>query len=187
MIRSAPALDDGAYLQATITNSEEAALLPGPVNIERDHVFVGVSQIGLVAPGDSADMGFGADDRVKVVRVPVRRRENDPTWFNSTKTEQREFKTTVKNLHPFPVKVSIVDHVPISETTTIVIDQLPSTTPPTDKALGDRRGVLQWRFDLAANESKEIHLGYRMKWPADRAVTFETLTSNGGAGAGAVQ
>ena len=187
VVRSAPALDESAYLQASIVNSEEAALLPGPVNVERDRVFVGVSRIGLIAPGDSADVGFGADDRVKVVRVPVRRKENDPTWFNSTKTEQREFKTTVKNLHPFPVKVSVVDQVPISETTAIVIEQLPSTTPPTDKNVGDRRGVLQWRFDLAANESKEIHLGYRMKWPADRVVTLESLTNNGHAGDGAAQ
>ena len=187
ILRSAPALDESAYLQASIVNSEEAALLPGPVNIERDRVFVGVSRIGLIAPGDSAAMGFGADDRVKVVRVPVRRKENDPTWFNSTKTEQREFKTTVKNLHPFPVKVSIVDQVPISETTAIVIDQLPSTTIPTDKNVDDRRGVLQWRFDLAANESKEIRLGYRMKWPADRTVTLDTLTNNSRAGEGAGQ
>ncbi|MGD6703623.1 DUF4139 domain-containing protein, partial [Xanthomonas citri pv. citri] len=81
----------------------------------------------------------------------------------------------VKNLHDFPIKVSVIDQIPISENSAIVIDQLPATTPPTDKIVEDRRGVMGWTFDLAPAASKEIKLAYRMKWPADRAVAFDTV------------
>ncbi len=182
IVKTSPSLDETAYLQARIVNGEEAPLLPGLVNIQRDGAFVGVSRIGLVAPGDSADMGFGADDRVKVSRIPVKRKENEPTWLGSAKTEQREFRTTVKNLHPFVVKVSVIDSIPISENSAIVIEQAPATTPPTDKIVGDRRGVMGWTFDLAPNDTKAITLAYRMKWPADREVVFQTVPNASGGG-----
>ena len=69
-IRTAPALDPTAYLEARIANDEDAPLLPGQLNVQRDGVFVGSSRIALVAPGERADIGFGADDKVKVTRVP---------------------------------------------------------------------------------------------------------------------
>jgi uncharacterized protein (TIGR02231 family) len=176
-IKSAPAVDDTAYLQAHVTNTGDAPLLPGAVNLTRDGVFVGSGRLPLVATGEPTDLGFGADDNVKVLRVPVRRKENEPTWYGQTKSEQREFRTTVKNLHRFKVSVTILDRMPYSENTAITVDALPppATTPPTDKAVGDRRGVMAWSFDLAPSESREIRLGYRMKWPADRDILWQTV------------
>ena len=175
LVRATPSVDETAYLQARIKNEEEAPLLPGVINILRDGAFVGQGRLALVAPGDSTDLGFGADDRVTVKRVPIRRKENEPSWIGSTKTEQREFRTSVKNLHPFAIKVSITDQIPISENNAIVIEQLSTTTAPTEKIVNDRRGVMGWTFDLAPNASKDIMLAYRMKWPADREVVFQAV------------
>ncbi|MDT2020937.1 mucoidy inhibitor MuiA family protein [Methylocella sp. CPCC 101449] len=175
LIRTTPALDQSAYLDVSFVNEDEAPLLPGEVALQRDGAFVGRGQFGLIAQGETTRLGFGIDDRVKVSRVPVRRRENEPTWLGSTKVETLEFRTVVKNLHDFPIKVSVIDQIPISENSAIVIDQLPATTPPTDKIVEDRRGVMGWTFDLAPAASKEIKLAYRMKWPADRAVAFDTV------------
>ena len=175
-VKTVPALDDTAYLSAAFVNEEEAALLPGVVAIHRDGVYVGLGRIGLTAPGDSVDLGFGADERIKVTRVPLKRKENDPTWINSAKTETRDFKTVVRNLHDFPVRTTVIDQIPISENNAIVIEQLSTTTPPTDKSVADKRGVMAWTYDLKPNEMKEIRLSYRMKWPADREVVFTQAT-----------
>ena len=177
VIKATPAVDETAYLQVKLVNGDEAPLLPGTVNLTRDGSFVGSGRIGLVAPGDSTDLGFGADESVKVSRVPIRRKENEPNWFGQTKTEQREFRTVVKNLHKFKVSVGITDQVPISESTAITVDlsPAPATTQPTDKIVNDRRGVMGWTFDLPAGESKEIRLGYRLKWPADRDVVLQSI------------
>ena len=165
-IKTVPALDPTAYLEGHFVNEEEAAILPGDVRVRRDTTFVGTGRVGLVAPGDSLDLGFGADDKVKVTRVPVRRKENEPTWFGQTKTETREFKTSIKNLHDFSVRITMIDQVPISENSAIVVEQLPQTTPPTEKQVGDKRGVMSWTYDFAPGETKEVRLAYRMKWPA---------------------
>jgi uncharacterized protein (TIGR02231 family) len=172
-IRAAPALDPTAYLEAHIVNEDEAPLLPGQLTVLRDGVFVGASRIELVAPGDAADFGFGADDRVKISHYPVKRKENEPGWFGQGKTDAREFKTSVKNLHDLPVSVTIVDQIPFSENAGITVETLPQTTPPTEKQPGDKRGVLAWSFDLQPGEARDIHLAWRLKWPADREIMLE--------------
>ncbi|MDB5571383.1 MAG: hypothetical protein JWN93_2566 [Hyphomicrobiales bacterium] len=178
-VRTAPALDQTAYLDVAFVNEDEAPLLPGEVAIHRDGMFVGRSRLELAAPGGDVRLGFGADDAVKVTRAPVRRKENEPSWFGSTKQEVREFRTVVRNQHAFAVKANVIDRIPISENSAIVIEQLPATTPPTARNVDERRGVLSWTFDLAPGATKDIVVAYRMKWPADREVTFETLPNEG--------
>lgn len=172
-IRIAPALDATAYLEARIVNEEDAPLLPGVVAVQRDGVYVGSSRIALVAPGEAAEFGFGADDKVKVVRAPVKRVENEPNWFGQTKFETRDFKTTIKNLHDFAIHAAVVDQVPFSESTAITVETLPQTTQPSEKQLGDKRGVMAWSFDAQPGETKEIRLAYRVKWPADRDIVTQ--------------
>jgi hypothetical protein len=72
LARVTPALDQTAYLEASFVETEDAPLLPGEVSVTRDGVYVGKGRFPPVAPGDKAVLGLGADDRIKVVRVPLR-------------------------------------------------------------------------------------------------------------------
>jgi uncharacterized protein (TIGR02231 family) len=171
--RVTPELEETAYLEAAFTHEEAAALLPGAVALHRDGSYIGRGRLGLVAPGDKVELGFGADDKLKVSRAPVRRRENEPTWLGQTRTDLREFRTIVKSLHAQPVKVTVSERIPFSESTAITVETIPAqTTPPTEKQVGDKRGVSAWTFDLAPGTEKEIKVAYRIKWPGDREVTY---------------
>ena len=66
----------------------------------------------------------------------------------------------------------MIDQIPVSENTAITVDMLPATTPPTEKQVADKRGVVGWTLDLAPSESRDIRLAYRLKWPADRDITI---------------
>ncbi len=114
-VKTAPSVDPIAYVEAHFVDSEDAPILPGRVALIRDGAFVGEGRVGFVAPGDGVDLGFGGDDKVRVDRAPVNRKENEPTWYNQTKIETREFVTSVKNLHAFPVKVQVIDRTPVSD------------------------------------------------------------------------
>jgi len=172
-VKTAPSVDPIAYIEAHFVDSEDAPILPGKVALTRDGAFVGEGRVGFVAPGDGVDLGFGGDDKVKVDRAPTNRKENEPTWYNQTKIETREFVTSVKNLHAFPVKVQLIDRMPTSENTAIVVELAPATTPPTDKQVGDKRGVMSWTLDLKPGEAKDVRFAYRMKWPADREIVID--------------
>ncbi|MGE0425939.1 MAG: mucoidy inhibitor MuiA family protein [Reyranellaceae bacterium] len=172
LIKTVPLLNPTAYLQAMFNNDEEAPLLPGPVNIHRDGTFVGRSALPMVAQGDKVELSFGADDQVKVTRVPVARRQAEPGFLGSSRTDTAEFKTVVKNLHDFPIKITVIDRVPVSEVNTITVEMLDQTTKPTEATVEDRRGVMSWTYEYAAGEQKEIRLAYRVKWPSDRDVMY---------------
>jgi len=169
-LKTVPVLDPTAYLEAAFVNEEEAPLLPGQVAIHRDGTFVGRTALTMVAPGDKVQLAFGADDRVKVTRVPLARREEEPGFLGSSRSDLREFKTVVKNLHDFPVKITVLDRVPVADNTAITVETLSRSTPPTEKVVDDKRGVMGWTYDYGPGEQKEILLAYRLKWPADREI-----------------
>ena len=103
----------------------------------------------------------------------MRRNESELGWIGQSKGDAREFKTTVRNLHSQPMRIVVYDRLPFAENSAITIEQTKDTTAPTEKQVGDKRGVIGWTFDYAAGESREIRLGYRVRWPADRDVVFE--------------
>jgi uncharacterized protein (TIGR02231 family) len=171
-VKTVPSQDETAYLAAAFVNDEDAPFLPGEISLTRDGTYVGRGRIKLVAPGDRVELGFGADDKVKVSRVPVRKKETEPGWVGNTRTDTREFKTTIRNLHATPLRITVLDQLPVSEHASVVVEQLPATTPPTDKTVDDKRGVMGWTWDYLPGEQKEIRLAYRLKWPADRDLVF---------------
>jgi len=173
VVRTTPALDPTAYLEAAFKQGEEAPLLPGRISIYRDGVFVGRSQMALTPKDEMVRLGFGADDKVKVTRAVMRKVEGSTGIISSAKTDEREFKITVRNGHATPVAMVVEDQVPVSEIADVQVDLLPVTTQPTEKDPKDRRGILAWRFDAAPGTEREIKLGWRVRWPADKAVVYD--------------
>ena len=172
MVHAVPALAEIAFLQASFKHAEDAPLLPGRVSIYRDGVFVGRSPMALAAKDEVVRLGFGADEKVKVARTVVRRIEGTAGLIGSSKTDEREFKTVIRNGHEFAIKVAIEDQLPVSEVEDIQVEILPVSTQPTARDLRDRRGVMEWAFEAKPGETREIKLGWRVRWPKDRAVQF---------------
>jgi len=174
VIRAVPVLDPTGYIEASFTQSEDAPLLPGKVSIYRDGMFVGTTRMASAAKDETVRLGFGADDNVKIERAALKRSEGSVGLIVTTaKTDERAFKTTVRNGHDFPVKVAIQDQLPVSEKDEIQVEMLPSTTPPTATNVRDRRGVLEWVFEAKPGEVKDIALSWRVRWPKDKTVVMQ--------------
>lgn len=172
-VRAAPVLDPTAFLEASFKQSEDAPLLPGRVSIYRDGVFVGRGQMAAAAKDETVRLGFGADDKIKIERTVLKRNEGSAGLIVTTsKTDERAFKTTVRNGHDFPIRVAIEDQLPVSENEDIVVEMLPSTTAPTTSNIRDRRGVLEWAFEAKAGEVKDINFAWRIRWPKDKGVVM---------------
>ena len=171
--RATPALDETAFLEASFRQADEAPLLPGRVALYRDGIFVGRGQMALTPKDETVRLGFGADDKVKVARATLRKIEGSTGIISSAKTDEREYKITVRSGHERPIRVVVEDQMPTSEIEDIKVELLPVTTPPTERDVRDRRGVLAWSFDAAPGEAKEIKLGWRLRWPADKVVSYE--------------
>lgn len=173
MVRAAPVMDPTAFLEASFKQTDDTTLLPGKVAIYRDGVFVGRGKISASAKDDIVRLGFGADDKVRIERAVLKRNEGSAGLLVTTsKTDERSFKTTIRNGHDFPIHVAIEDQLPVSENEDILVEMLPSTTPPTASNIRDKRGVLEWSFDAKPGEVKDINFAWRVRWPKDKTMVI---------------
>jgi uncharacterized protein (TIGR02231 family) len=173
MVRSVPVLDPTAFLEASFKQNEDAPLLPGRVSIYRDGIFVGRDKMAAAGKDETVRLGFGADDKVKIERSVVKRNEGSAGLIVTTsKTDERSFKTSVRNGHDFPIRIAIQDQLPVSENEDIQVEMLPSTTPPTATNLRDKRGVLEWAFEAKPGEVRDIGFAWRVRWPKDKGVVM---------------
>jgi uncharacterized protein (TIGR02231 family) len=172
-VRAVPVRDPTAFLEASFKQNEDAPLLPGRVSIYRDGSFVGRGQMTAAGKDETVRLGFGADDKIKIERAVVKRNEGSAGLIVTTsKTDERLFKTTVRNGHDFPIRIAIEDQLPVSENEEIQVEMLPATTPPTATNLRDKRGVLEWAYDVKPGEVRDIAFAWRVRWPKDKDVVM---------------
>ena len=172
VIRSAPVIDPTAFLEASFLQNEDAPLLPGRVSIYRDGMFVGRGKMASAGKDETVRLGFGADDKIKIERAVLKRNEGSAGLIVTSKTDERAFRTTVRNGHDFAIKIAVEDQLPVSENEEIAVEMLPSTTPPTTTNVHDKRGVLEWAFEAKPGELKEINFAWRLRWPKDKGVVM---------------
>jgi uncharacterized protein (TIGR02231 family) len=174
-VRAAPVLNPTAYLEASFKQGGETALLPGEVMLSRDGAFIGKGRLPLVAPGETARLGFGADERVTITRVPLSKQARQPGILSSNKTEEQVFRTLVRNLHGFPVTMQIEDRQPVSEDDAVTVERMSEMTKPDIEAPDDRRGVFAWTPVLKPQEERSFITAYRIRWPADKTTRITPL------------
>ncbi|MBL8895725.1 MAG: mucoidy inhibitor MuiA family protein [Rhizobiales bacterium] len=168
--RAVPKLDPNAYMTAAFTITGETPLLPGPVTLYRDGVFMGQGYLPMLSPGEETKLGFGVDDLVKVKRAEVTRIKGEEGLITTSNVDTRAYDITVKNLHDFPLDVTVIDQMPFSTNEDVTVATLSGMTPPTQANLERRRGVLAWNFELAPKAEKLIKHGYKITWPKDMTV-----------------
>jgi uncharacterized protein (TIGR02231 family) len=173
LARATPALDETAFIEASFKQDDDAPLLPGRIALYRDGIYVGRGQMALTPKDEIVRLGFGADDKVKISRATLKQIEGSAGFVSAAKTDRREYKTTVRNHHEWLIKVVVEDQIPVSEAEDIKVEMLPVTPPPSERDARERRGVMAWNLDLAPGEAKEIKFGWRMRWPADKAIAYE--------------
>ncbi len=165
--RSVPKRNTNAYLYANFELPKKSTpLLPGRLFLFRDGIFVGKGYLPQISPGEKHEMGFGIDDKIKVKFAELKRAKGETGLFTSSKTDKRQFKITVKNLHDKAVTVRIIDQIPYTTNELIKIELLPSTTKPTKKNRKDKRGILEWKHVLKAGQEDIIKLDYLISWPS---------------------
>lgn len=167
-----PKKDQKAYLQASFENKTGNALIPGHLSLFRDGVYVGDGRLKAVEPGQISDLGFGIDPQVNVKWTKLDRVKGKTGLITSSNSDVHRYKITVSNGHKKAMKVTVLDQLPYAQDETLTISLLDTSPKPTRRDVDDKRGVLAWDFDLAADKSKEISFGYQLVWPKDKRITL---------------
>ena len=171
MVRTVPKRDQKAYLYAKLTMARGTPILPGQVSLFRDATFVGNGRLPQLAPGEEHELGFGVDDSVRVRHTIAEEKRGETGIITASKTDTRNYRLIIKNLHERAIPVTVIDQVPVSQNVDIKIELL-GKTAPTKRDLDDKRGVLAWEMKLEPDEEKVIEFGYRVTWPAAKKITY---------------
>jgi uncharacterized protein (TIGR02231 family) len=170
-VRAVPGLEAKAYLYAKLVLPKGSPLLPGSVALFRDGTFVGTGALPVLSPGEDHELGFGADDQVRVRHAIANDKRGETGLISSARTDSRNFRNTVKNMHERAVQLVVQDHIPVSQNDDIKVD-LVGPTQPTAKDVDGRRGVIAFESRLEPEEERVIDFGYRVVWPGARSIVY---------------
>lgn len=171
LVKTVPKLDPTAYLYAKFKLPERTAMLPGPVSLFRDQTFVGTGQLPLISGNEEVELGFGIDDLVRVRHSVAEEVRGESGLISSSRNDRREFRISVKNLHERAISLTVLDQIPVSKQQGITVELI-GASKPTRQDVDDKRGVLSWDSQIAADEERVIDFGYKVVWPSPRQITY---------------
>ncbi|UWZ59972.1 DUF4139 domain-containing protein [Dactylosporangium aurantiacum] len=155
---AAPARSTDVHLRAVVTNTSQHTLPPGSAAVFHEADFVSKTALSAWAPGEELELALGLDDRVRVERELTRRTATRAT-LGSSRRREVEYRTTVGNYTGRPVRITVLDQLPVSRHDTITVKEALLEPPPAERT---DLGVLTWRLVIAEGQTQTIRLGYRV-------------------------
>jgi uncharacterized protein (TIGR02231 family) len=141
-------------------------------------VFVGADYVGPMQLADwgvdkEIDVGLGVDRDVECERETLKNERSTEGLFSKDTVYTREFRIAVRNHRDRAIAVRLLDQMPVSNDEDLTVKlgdtSLPlAQLPPRDAETNKARGVLEWRFPLAAKESQDLRFGFEVRHPRSR-------------------
>jgi uncharacterized protein (TIGR02231 family) len=173
LVRTTPRIDAKAYLYAKLKLPKGAPYLSGQVSLFRDQTFVGSGRMPQLAGGEDHELGFGADDSVRVRHSLVEEKRGESGIISTSKTDERLFRIVLKSLHERPIQVVVLDQIPVSLNQDIKVEYI-GRLQPTKQNIEDKRGVMTFELQLASGEERTIEFGHRIVWPAAKKIIYRS-------------
>jgi uncharacterized protein (TIGR02231 family) len=98
---------------ARFTNTSDAVLLAGPVDLIRSAGLVGRGRLAFAAPGETLKLSFGSDDSIRVIREVAEK--TDESRLTGRKTTRRTIVLYVSNMSPQSHRLVLEERVYVSE------------------------------------------------------------------------
>jgi uncharacterized protein (TIGR02231 family) len=155
----APAGSTDVHLRAVVTNTSSHTLPSGSSAVFHEADFVSKTNLSTWAPGEELELALGLDDRVRVERELTRRTATRAT-LGSTRRREVEYRTTIGNYTGRPVRITVLDQLPVSRHDAITVRETVVEPQPAERT---DLGVLTWRLVVPEGQTQTVRLGYRVE------------------------
>ena len=162
-----PKIEPDAFLQVQLKDWEKLNLLPGKSSIFFEGSFVGQGYINIAEAKETLDLSLGRDKKIIVNRENEKQLTSKAEFFGNSISQQYSFATNIKNTRKEPIKLVVMEQMPLSRDSAITIDGLKYDGASYDKDTGN----VQWAVDLPANQTQKFTLSYTVKYPKDKRVS----------------
>ncbi len=169
--RAAPRQEARAYLTARFTLGSGTPLFGGTMRVFVDGAYAGLAELPDLLPGAEAVLPMGVDRQVEVLAMDQGGEKASEGFIASRNTELTDYLIEVVNRHSRASAVEVIDYYPVARDERIEVTVPRSATPPDEKDLDDRPGVLAWRKELGPGERWRIVHQYEVSYPRDTELT----------------
>jgi uncharacterized protein (TIGR02231 family) len=161
-----PKLDPAVFLLAKITDYGKYNLLPGTANIFYQETYIGQTQVNPNTVSDTLLLSLGRDEQISIKRMQPKDFTGRKKIFSNTVKETYAYEIAIKNNKAVPVKIEILDQIPVSKQKDISVE-----LEERDGAIyNEDYGKLKWELEIPSNQSKRLRFSYSIKYPKDKAV-----------------
>ncbi len=164
-----PKLEPAVFLKVHLTNTSEAQLLPGQLNIFRDGEFTGSVPMSLAPPASEFDLYVGRDDAIKAERKEIVSKRSETGLLNRKEVEERKYQISLQNFRPGAIRVLVYDQIPVSRNADITVSQSAFSDKPT--AVDKDTGKLTWEIEIPPKVKKVIEFSYSVEWPKGKIIS----------------
>lgn len=165
---SIPKLKQEAFLTAGIADWEALNLLDGKANIYFGNMFTGETYISRSQLTDTLSVSLGRDESISIER-DKRRDFTSTRMIGANRVDTRSFLITVRNNRSNSIELVVSDQIPISQNNQIEVE----AEELSGGKLNEIDGKVKWTLKLKPEESKELVLTYRVKYPKNQKVILE--------------
>lgn len=165
---TAPKIDHGAYLVATLTNWEKYHLIEGQANLYFKNTYIGKTLLDPLNLSDTLEISLGRDPEVLVERL----KEDEftkKTFLGANTIIEKNIKLTFRNKKQDPIHIQVFDQVPVSINDVINI----TVTGISGGVHDEQSGIIKWDFSMDPTANKELRLSYAVKYPSKERVVLE--------------
>ena len=163
-----PKMNALTFLACNVSADKE--LLSGPLNVYFGSRFIGKTFLSEKKPGETFSLNLGADRDVKVKREKIKDKIKE-TFFGKierdTVVRHIALKISVENMKDRPIKIKVLDSIPVSRTDKIKVKDIKISPEPSQRDYQDKEGVMLWEFDLQPRDEKDINLSFVVIYPKD--------------------
>jgi len=160
-----PKLNTGAFLLAKISNWSQYNLISGKANIFFEGAFVGNTYINPEVTASELLISLGLDNSI-VIERKARKDFTSTKFLGANTKEDISYEIIVKNKKSVPIKIEILDQIPVSQNKLIEV----SLENKGGAVYTEEIGKLLWTMDIEARGTQTASFLYSIKYPKKQAV-----------------
>lgn len=162
-----PKLNNQVFLMAFIKNWQNLNLISGEANIYFDDNYIGKTNIASNYVKDEFPISLGVDERITVKRIKLEDKTSQKN-FNSNKWETESYQISIRNNTKESIELEILDQLPISENSKILVKALETG----NGSLDEKTGSILWNRNISSGGSDKINFSYEVKYPKEMQIQY---------------
>ncbi len=163
-----PKMSPHAYLTGNIGNRAALNLQSGEATLYFENTFVGKSAINVNQLSDTLTLSLGTDNSILIKREK-RKDYTSRRVFGANKTETYSFLISIRNNKTSPVRINLLDQIPVSSNSGITVEALELSGGRHDTSTGK----VSWDYELGPQETRQTILSYSVRYPRDKTIILE--------------